>query len=73
MKGMASVGVIQGNSPIICHHETLSYYFDITIRDDIVGVAIALMDVNFKKNKLLTILTNDDLYYNGDCPPIVIK
>jgi len=50
-------GVIQGNSPIICHHETLSYYFDITIRDDVVGVAIGLSDENFKKNELPTILT----------------
>jgi hypothetical protein len=51
------MGVIQGNSPIIYHHETLSCYFDITIRDDVVGVAIGLTDENFKKNKRPTILT----------------
>ncbi len=50
-------GVIQGNSPIICHHETLSYYFDITIIDDVASVAIGLTNENFKKNELSTILT----------------
>jgi hypothetical protein len=49
-------GVIQGNSSITCHHETLSYYFDNIIRDDVGGVAIGLIDENFKKNELPTIV-----------------
>jgi hypothetical protein len=66
-------GVIQGNSPIICHHETLSYYFDITIRDDVPSVAIGHTNENFKKNELPTIVTNGDIYHNGSCSPIVVK
>jgi hypothetical protein len=56
MKGMGSIGgVIQGNPPITCHNETLSDYFDISIKD-YSGVAIGFTDENFKKNELPTII-----------------
>jgi hypothetical protein len=49
------VGVIQGNRPAMFHHETLSYYFEITIIndfDDGDGVAIGFTNENFKKDRL---------------------
>jgi len=49
------VSVIQGNRPAMCHHETLSYYFEITIIDDLDdgdGVAIGFTNENFKKDRI---------------------
>ncbi len=49
------VGVIQGNRPAMCHHETLCYYFEITIIDDVGfgdGVAIGFTKEKFKKDKI---------------------
>jgi ankyrin repeat protein len=53
--GIQGVGVIQGNRPAMFHHETLSYYFEITIIDDFDhgdGVAIGFTNENFKKHQL---------------------
>jgi len=71
------VSVIQGNRPAMCHHETLSYYFEITIIDDLDdgdGVAIGFTNEKFKKDQLPGWELNtygyhsDDgkLYYNTD-------
>jgi len=71
------VSVIQGNRPAMCHHETLSYFFEITIIDDLDdgdGVAIGFTNENFKKDQLPGWELNtygyhsDDgkLYYNID-------
>lgn len=49
------VGVIQGNQPAMCHHETLSYYFEITIINDVGlgdGVAIIFINEKFKKDQI---------------------
>jgi hypothetical protein len=53
--GIQGVGVIQGNRPAMFHHETLPYYFEITIIDDFDdgdGVAIGFTNENFKKDRL---------------------
>jgi len=70
------MGVIQGNRPAMCHHETLSYDFEMTIidNDDGGGVAIGFTNENFKKDQFLGWGLNtygyhsDDgeLYYNID-------
>ncbi|CAK9264898.1 unnamed protein product [Sphagnum jensenii] len=70
------MGVIQGNRPAMCHHETLSYDFEMTIidDDDDSGVAIGFTNENFKKDQFLGWGLNtygyhsDDgeLYYNID-------
>jgi hypothetical protein len=67
-------GVIQANRPAMCHHETLSYEFEITIIDDGDDVAIGFTNENFKKDPFLGWEFNtygyhsDDgeLYYNSD-------
>jgi hypothetical protein len=68
-------GVIQGNRPAMCHHETLSYDFEMTIiDDDDGGVAIGFTTENFKNDQFLGLGLNtygyhsDDgkLYYNSD-------
>ncbi len=61
----------------MCHHETLSYYFEITIIDDVGfgdGVAIGFTNEKFKKDKIPRWELNtygshsddDKLYHNSD-------
>lgn len=66
-------GAIQGNSSITCHQETLSYYFDNIVRDDVCGVAIGLIDENFKKNELPTIVKMVISIIMVVVHPIVVK
>ncbi len=52
---LQGVDVIRGNRPAMFHHETLSYYFEITIIndfDDGDGVAIGFTNENFKKDRI---------------------
>jgi hypothetical protein len=63
------MGVIQGNRPVMCHHETLSYYFEITIIDD--GddgdvIWIGFTTENFKKDQIPGWELNTYGYHNDD-------
>jgi hypothetical protein len=71
------LSVIQRNRLVMCHHETLSYYFEITIIDDVGfgdGVAIGFTNEKFKKDKIPRWELNtygshsddDKLYHNSD-------
>jgi ankyrin repeat protein len=60
------MGVIQGNRPALCHHETFSYYFEITIIDDGDGVAIGFMNENFKKDQIPGCELNTYGYHSDD-------
>jgi hypothetical protein len=68
-KSERRVYAIQGNRPAMCHHETLSYYFEITVIDaggfgD--GVAIGFTNENFKKNQLPGWEPNTYGYHSDD-------
>ncbi|CAM6038727.1 unnamed protein product [Sphagnum compactum] len=63
------VGVIQGNRPAMCHHETFFYYFEITIINDVDdgdGVAIGFTNENFKIDQMPGLELNTYGYHSDD-------
>ncbi|CAM6038729.1 unnamed protein product [Sphagnum compactum] len=67
--GSGAIQGIQGNRPAMCHHETLFYYFEITIIDDVDdgdGVAIGFTNENFKKDRIPGWELNTYGYHSDD-------